>query len=67
MPKRDTLTGKWRTELVIYDDPKMPNEPSIQVASGPIFSTERDAELAEDFALDVYQQAQRPIEDRRFD
>jgi hypothetical protein len=66
MPKLDTLTGKWKCEVTIYDD-DTPAEELIGVVTGPVFSSERDAELAEELALDVYAQAQLPIEDRRFD
>lgn len=68
MAKLDHITGKWRCKVVVYDlDETILDVPMISVASGPVFSTERDAELAEELAEVVYAQAQLSLEDRTLD
>jgi Glu-tRNA(Gln) amidotransferase subunit E-like FAD-binding protein len=68
MSRLDHITGKWRCKVVVYDlDESILDIPLISVASGPVFSTERDADLAEELAEVVYAQAQLKFEDRTLD
>lgn len=63
MPKFDTLTGKYSSEFYFYDQYGALYGPGrneeVQHETSPVFSSLRDAEMAEEMAFNVFLQVLR--------